>query len=240
MIAKRHKSYWGYVILLAAFAGFTWGCTMAHMTVPPDVVPATDPVSVEGRSMASGMLVNEDFKIGSYEVANVSRGGKSKTRFGGFGGFKSSEDSGYSFDLKQGAQSLHGECVLEVSESGADLGNGATISNEKKKLACACGNETAPVATVVMRASTADKHYGGTLKAHDASYEVKAVYDREGAISDGNPAGYRVDGEGIQGAVDVLGPGRVWLAKSLDGDKRTDVTCVFAGLLLFKPTIKHE
>lgn len=27
------------------------------------------------------------------------------------------------------------------------------------------------------------------------------------------------------------------LCKSLEGDKRTDVTCVFAGLLLFKPSM---
>jgi hypothetical protein len=211
---------------------------MPHMTVPSDVTPATEPISVQGRSMSSGMLVNEDFKIGAYDVANVSRGAKSKTRFGAFGGFKSNEESGYSFDLKQGAQSLHGECTLEVNESGANVGS-VTISNERKKFACACGNEAAPVASVVMQASTMDKQYSGTLKAHDTSYDLKALYDREGAISDGNPAGYRVDGQGVQGAVDVLGPGRVWLAKSLEGEKRTDVTCVFAGLLLFKPTIKH-
>jgi hypothetical protein len=187
--------------------------------------------------MSSGMFVNEDFKIGDYAVANVSRGGKSKTRFGAFGGFSSNEQSGYSFDLKQGVQSLHGECTLEVGEAGANVG-AVTISNERKKFACACGNEAAPVATVVMSASTMEKQYAGTLKAHDASYDVKAIYDREGAISDGNPAGYRIDGQGVQGAVDVMGPGRVWLAKTLEGDKRTDVTCVFAGLLLFKPTIK--
>jgi hypothetical protein len=224
-------------MVIAALSSVLFGCTMPHMSVPADVAPATDPVSVEGRSMSSGMLVNEDFKIGAFEVANVSRGAKSKTRFGGFGGFKSSEESGYSFDLKQGAQSLHGECTLETSEAGADLG-AVTISNERKKFACACGNEAAPVATVVLHASTTDKQYSGTLKAHDASYDVKAIYDREGAISDGNPAGYRVDGQGVQGAVDVLGSGRMWLAKTLEGDKRTDVTCVLAGLLLFKPTIK--
>jgi len=215
-----------------------WGCTAPTMVVPPDVAPATDPVAVQGRSSASGMFVNEDFTIGEYGVANVSRGAKSKSRFGAFGGFTSSEESGYSFDLKQGPQTLHGECVAEASAGGVSLGS-LTVSNEKKKLACACGNEAAPVASVVMQASTADNHYGGTLKAHDAAYDVKAIYDRAGGLSDGNPAGYRVDGQGaVQGAVDVLGPGRVWLAKGLTGDKRTDVTCVFAGLLLFKPSIK--
>src|SRR5258708_23382514 len=108
-------------IALAALSSVC-GCTMPHMAVPADIAPAADPVSVEGRSMSSGMLVNEDFKIGAFEVANVSRGAKHKTRFGGFGGFKSSEERGYSFDLKQGAQSLHGEGTLETSEAAADLG----------------------------------------------------------------------------------------------------------------------
>jgi hypothetical protein len=208
------------------------------MNVPADIAPATEPFPVQGRSSASGMFVNENFKLGDYDVANVSRGGKSKSTFAALGGFSSSEESGYSFDLKRGAETLHGECHFEANEGGAGLG-GLKISNEKKKMACACGNDAAPVASVVMQASTTSG-YGGTLKAHDASFNVTAIYERQGgAFSDGNPAGYRVDGNGVEGAVDVLGPGRAWLAKSLDGDKRTDVACVFAGLLLFKPQMKH-
>ncbi|HZU82618.1 MAG TPA: hypothetical protein VE987_06865, partial [Polyangiaceae bacterium] len=208
-----------------------------HMAVPPDIGGATEEVPVVGRSQASGLFVNEDFKIGPFEVANVSRGAKHSSRFGAFWGFKSSEESGYSYDFKRGDLSLHGECVLDVSASGADLGS-LTIGNEHRRFACACGDEKAPVAGVVMTASTLSK-YGGKLKAHDSTYDLQAIYDREGAASDGNPAGYRVDAEGVQGAVDVLGPGRVWLAKTLEGDRRTDVACVFAGLLLFKPTMKH-
>jgi hypothetical protein len=207
------------------------------MAVPPDIAPATESVPVEGRSQASGLFVNEDFKIGPFQVTNVARGAKHSSKFGAFGAFKSSEESAFSFDLKRGETSLHGECRYEGSEGGAILGD-LTIGNEHKKLACACGNEEAPIASVVMTAATLSK-YGGTLKAHDSSYDLQAIYDREGAASDGNPAGYRVDGDGVQGAVDVLGPGRVWLAKTLEGDRRTDVTCVFAGLLLFKPTMKH-
>jgi len=217
-------------------AGLIGCASSAHMTVPPDIGPATEEVHVDGRSQASGMFVNEDFKIGDFAVANVSRGGKSSSKFGAFGGFKSSSETGYSFDLKQGTESLHGECVSEASEGGFSLG-GLTASNQTAKLGCACGNEAAPVASVVMSASTTSD-YGGTMKAHDAAYQVKAIYDRQGGLSSGGPAGYRVDGQGVTAVVDVLGPGRVWLAKGLDGKQRTDVTCVLAGLMLYHPPKK--
>lgn len=219
-------------------AASSWGCSAPRMAVPGDIGGATESVLVEGRSQASGMFANEDFKIGPYEVANVSRGSKHTSRFRALGAFKSSSESGYSYDVKRGEQTIHGECTVEVGESGAEVLAGVAVSNATRKLACACGGEEgAPVASVVMQGTTLS-HYGGTLKAHDSSYDVAAIYEREGAVSDGNPSGYRVDGEGVQGAVDVLGPGRVWLAKTLEGDRRTDVTCVFAGLLLYKPTLK--
>jgi hypothetical protein len=78
--------------------------------------------------------------------------------------------------------------------------------------------------------------YGGTLKAHADNFQLKAIYDREGPMmSDGTPAGYRVDGQGAVGAVDVLGKGRVWVQKKLGQEQRADLACVFAGLLLYKP-----
>jgi hypothetical protein len=212
------------------------GCGSPHMVVPADVGPATDEVHVEGRSQASGMFVNEDFKMGDLAVAHVSRGGKSTSKFGAFGAFKSDSSTGYSYDIVSGSGTLHGECVSEASEGGFSLGS-LTASNKMAKLGCACGNDAAPAASVVMEASTTSD-YGGTMKAGDATYQVKAINDREGGMSSGGPAGYRVDGSGVTAAVDVLGPGRAWLAKSLEGDQRTDVTCVLAGLMLYKPPKK--
>src|SRR5579862_3372209 len=87
------------------------GCGSAQMVVPPDVGPATDEIHVDGRSQASGMFVNEDFKIGDFAVAHVSRGSKSTSKFGAFGAFKSDSSTGYSFDLVHGSDTLHGECT---------------------------------------------------------------------------------------------------------------------------------
>lgn len=222
------------IVLVGSIASLA--CGSAHMVVPPDIGPATDELPVQGHTQSSGMFVNEDFKIGDFAVSNVSRGAKSTSTFGAFGGFKSDSSTGYSFDLVKGSDSLHGECVSEASEGGFSLGS-LTVSNKMAKLGCACGKAATPAASVVMSASTTSD-YGGTMKAGDASYQVKAISDREGGMSAGGPAGYRVDGQGITAAVDVLGPGRVWLAKGLDGDQRTDVTCVLTGLMLYKPPKK--
>jgi hypothetical protein len=213
------------------------GCAAPRMLVPPDIAPATDPMAVQGYSNSSGMLVNEDFKIGDFAVSHVSRGGKSTSKFGAFGGFKSDSSAGYSFDLVSGAQSLHGECSIEESESGFTLG-ALTTSKTMTRLGCACGNEGSPAASVVMSAGNSGD-YGGSLKVADATFEVKAIRDREGGMSGGNPAGYRVDGQGVTAAVDVIAPGRVWLAKGLADPQRTNVTCILAGLMLYKPTMKH-
>jgi hypothetical protein len=209
-------------------------CTQPHMVVPADVGQGMDVLVVDGRSQASGLFVNEDFKMPPYQVVNVSRGVKHGSKFGAFGGFKSSAEAGYSFDFKSGDQTTHGECTSETSESGFSVG-GNTISKQSAKLGCACGNESAPVASVVMGAETGGS-YGGTLKAHSDTFQLKAIYEREGALnSDSQPAGYRVDGQGAVAAVDVLGKGRVWIQKKLGIDQRADIACVFAGLLLYKP-----
>ena len=211
------------------------GCSQPRMAAPADLNQGMDELPVEGRSMASGMLVNEDFKIAPYQVANVSRGAKHSSKFSVFGAFKAGSESGYSFDFKSGDKSVHGECVSEAGEKGFAVG-GTSISKQTARLGCACGNEAAPSASVVMAAETGGNGYGGMLKAHADSFQLKAIYEREGAtLSDGTPAGYRVDGKGIVGAVDVMGKGRVWVQKSLSQDQRVDLACVFAGLLLYKP-----
>ena len=46
--------------------------------------------------------------------------------------------------------------------------------------------------------------------------------------------GYRVDAAGPVATTDVLYPGIVWLNKMLDSNEREDLTCIFAGLMLYQ------
>ncbi len=148
---------------IAVFGTLVLGCTTVRMGVPPDVAQATELVPVEGRTLARGMFVNEDFKIGPYEVIHVSRGGTTKTRLGTVGTFKSDETSRYGFELKRGAQSLDGECVSNVSEIGVTTGSWK-LSHPDEQLSCACGNEGTALAEIVLRPSSASP-FGGTRRA---------------------------------------------------------------------------
>jgi hypothetical protein len=47
------------------------------------------------------------------------------------------------------------------------------------------------------------------------------------------PTGCLVYGAGPEGGLELLHPGRVWLARSLDSTEREDMACLFGGLLLY-------
>src|SRR5499427_1769968 len=189
-------------------AVWAMGCTQPHMVVPADVNQGMAELPVEGRSTASGMFVNEDFKIASYQVDAVSRGAKHSSKFNLLGAATSSSEAGYSFTFKAGNKSVHGECTAGSTEKGFSMG-GTAIGKTTSTLGCACGNEKDPAASVVMSEQTGGNGYGGTLKAHSRAFQLKAIYEREGSLSDGSPAGYRVDGNEVVGVVDVLGKGRI-------------------------------
>ena len=86
-----------------------------------------------------------------------------------------------------------------------------------------------------MSASTGDK-YDGELTTRKATYKLWALYDTENTLSTGDPSGYRIDNEGgPYGAVEVLKPGRAWFPKGMDAGERADLTCLYAGLMLYMP-----
>jgi hypothetical protein len=64
-----------------------------------------------------------------------------------------------------------------------------------------------------------------------SSSDVLPVSDRSHASG----AGFRADSDAQLGAVEVLYPGQVWLKKGLDEPTRGNVSCLFTGLMLYKP-----
>jgi hypothetical protein len=209
------------------------GCSPAieaQMAVPPDVGSSTDEVAVRGRIRGRRQ---EDFRIGDFQVANILRGASSLDVYLGVAGLQRQGDTMYSFDVRHGDDTVHGECTSEVNDAAMSAGL-ADITDGGARLVCACGNRTAPDVGVSLDASVR-RDYAGSLKAHEATYQVKAINERHDGSKASSPAGFRVDGEGVAAAVDVLGGGRVWMGKELDGVQRSDLTCVIAGLLLYEP-----
>jgi len=206
------------------------GCGAQTMSVPQDVVKSSQELQVADRSSWSGALADESFKLGPYEVADVDRDWNSGSGFG-VSGFSSEHIAGgYSFQLKEAGAAMKGVCATEQTDKSLSLGSGMSLGKQTAKVACTCGDD----ADVLLQTSTGDE-YGGTLNTSGGGYQIKAIYERDGALSDGTPAGYRVDGEGPVGAVEVLKPGRAWIGKQIEGPERKQLACIFAGLMLYMP-----
>jgi hypothetical protein len=207
------------------------------MAVPPEVASSSDEVAATDRSSMSGALADESFKLGKYAIDDVDRDWNSGSAVGVLGFSSEKTEGGYGYKLKGGGGELHGGCVTESGEKSLSLGSGMSVGNAFAKLGCTCSGDGEPT-KVVIAASTADK-YTGELTTHKGTYQIAAIYESEGTISNGQPSGYRVDGEAPIGAVEVLKPGRVWFAKSLDDAERRDLACLYVGLMLYMPPDDH-
>ncbi len=213
--------------------GALWGCTTPRMLVPNDIssMQSEEIVATE-RSKASGLFVNESFKLGPYSVVDVDRDWDS-TKSAGISSFSSEKTtSGYSYVLKTESGDAKGTCLIEGSKKGIALFGGVNMSKEVSKFGCVC--EIGGAQTEAVLNSKNDSEYEGTLKTRASEYAIKAIYEADGSLPTGNPSGYRVDGEGPVAATDVLHPGIIWLGKELDSNTRDDLTCIFSGLMLYQ------
>ena len=204
------------------------------MAVPADITSASEELAITDRSSWTGALADESFNLGSYKVADVDRKWESK-RSTSLGAMESTTASGgYKFKLLGGAGPLDGVCENENRGRSADLGGGLSFGSMVAKLTCRCSDASAS-AELSVEAATGNNTYEGALKRADAVLHVRSINEREGGGDTHDPTGYRVDGEGAPlGAVDVMGKGRVWISKTLQGRERDELACLFAGLLLYQ------
>jgi len=216
---------WGALLVLA-------GCATPRMAPPADVAGASEILTVSDRSRASGALVNESFKLGSYDVADVNRDWDSKSSTGVGPWSKESKTTGFAFALKGQGKQLKGKCESEQkSNSILGLGGGA-ISWGDLKIACMCEGEGAKSELVM----TNDAR---TLKLGDKKYKVQPIHDLEGGKTQSEPSGFRADSDGLLGAVEVQYPGQIWLKRGLDDATKMQASCIFAGLMLYQPPKDH-
>ncbi|MEA2696169.1 MAG: hypothetical protein QOI66_440 [Myxococcales bacterium] len=206
-------------------------CAPARMAVPKDVGTASDEIVVTDRSAMTGALADESFRMGTYQVVDVSRKWNSSSG-ASIGGFASgSTTGGYTFGLKAAGSEYKGKCASKLNEKSAAF-LGGSFGKQNVTVLCECGGPAS--ATLSLSADTTSR-YRGTLSARNANYTVEGIYTDEAGGSRSTPLGYEVRGGDSVGAVEVAGKGRVWLNKSLDPDARADLACLFAGLLLYQP-----
>jgi hypothetical protein len=218
---------------LAFSATLCSACAGPRMGPPPDVAANARVLEVTDRSRATGMLADESFMLGKLKITAVDRDATSKSGFsvGGYG--KSSTTTGYTFELSGKSGTFKGGCGSESKQQGFSLGGGSSVDWGKTRITCECKKGEATGSIVLEGKSDGA---AGMLTLEGTTYNVTPVEETDSSSFGSGPAGFRADTGGKPlGAVETLYPGRVWLAKELEGDRAEQLACLFAGLMLYVP-----
>lgn len=203
-------------------------CAGPRMAPPADVASSSDVLLVSERSAASGALVNEGFKLGPYTIADVDRkwNSSSSLSFGPWG--KETKTTGFSFTLAGGETKLKAKCESVLLKQSVMSFGGGSVDWGSTTIACSCEG-AAGSASLVLSKEANKATIGST------SYPLQPIHSVAGGSDQSTPTGFRADSEGPVGAVEVLHPGQVWLKKGLDESTRGNLSCLFTGLMLYKP-----
>jgi hypothetical protein len=213
-------------------AGATLGvlaCSVAHMALPADFAAHTQVLEARDRSRSSGLLADESFALGPYRVSDVDRDWDSTDETTSADVTISKTESGYSYALVAEAVRLEGRCGARSGGSEADLGKGWSLtSGSYSTLECRCG------AVASLKLDNDGEAIGGTLTHRGRIYDLRAVTALEGGGEQDQPTGYRVDADAPLAAVEVQHPGRIWMTPQIEEVTRMELTCLFAGLMLYQ------
>jgi hypothetical protein len=210
------------------------------MLPPKDVSEGAKVLEVVDRSMATGALVDESFKLGAYQVKDVDRDWNTSKKSSGFFVSKTTTTTGYSYKLVAGGETWEGSCGMTGTTKG--VGNSQTsVEWGSDELSCECKYGGAAV-SVEITANQADakRRVGGRLKLGEAHFEAQVVNETDKSNFTNRPAGFRFDApDGAVAAVEMLHPGRVWLTSRLAEEQHAALSCISAGLMLYQPPSKH-
>ena len=240
MARLTDKSVTHAAVVMMTAAGFLGGCsTTSQMVVPADVSGVSDVIAATDRSIWSGAWADETFTLGPYQVTDVNRDWDSSSSNSvsvwelTFSSGKTEGGYAYQFDTPDGQMS--GQCLTEAKDNSFSVSS-VDFQSRVAKLSCICDESGTEVARVMLQADIT-AGYSGTLTASGQQYRIESINEREGGFSNGDPTGYRVDGDQPTGAVEVLNPGRIWLGLNLERSQRAGLACTFAGLMLYLPPI---
>lgn len=238
MARLADKSVTHAVMALLTVAGFLGSCsTTSQMMVPADVSGALEVIAATDRSPWSGALADETFTLGPYQVTDVDRdwdnSNSGTVSVAEFNFSSGKTEGGYAYRFGTPGGWMSGHCLTEAKGNSFSLG-GVDFQSRVAKLSCICNHSGTEVARVILQADIT-AGYSGTVTASHQQYRIESINEREGGFGSGDPTGYRVDGNQPIGAVEVLNPGRIWLARNLEDPQRARLACTFAGLMLYLP-----
>lgn len=200
------------------------GCEGPRMAMPGGLSGAEE-LAVADRSRATGLLVNEGFRLGPFTIAEVDRDWDSSSGFAAGPWSKETKTTGYAFELRGGKTPLGGKCASEHKSQGL---LGGTFSWGDTTVACSCEGAGEKAELVL-------SDQGNSAKLGGKEYAVTPVFDVAGGGTQSDAVGFRLDGDEVLGAAEVVYPGHVWLRQGVSELERQQAACLFAGLMLYQP-----
>lgn len=215
---RRYELFLLFAFSLAACAG-------QAMRPPTDVADASDKVEVTDRKVWRRPSKREEFQLGAYRVTEVKRKGVESSGYSIFGWGTRRMGTTFSYVLTVPNGRIDALCELEQEGSQTKFSG---------KLGCRCGNDK--LMTAVGREAEV-----GSLTLGGQDYMMQAVRSRISGSDSDDPIGYRVDPKPAGTPLGAVGvTDGVWLRKGLDESARQQLTCLLAGVMLFRPIAHSE
>lgn len=234
MASFTKQSPAGWPVLAGLVGLLLGGCVLpagSRMAPPADIAPTAVVMDTTGRSAARGLLVDESFDLGAFQVRAVKRGGTSSTShsLGALSAASSRERFSFRFI---GREQWLGRCELRTKDEFLQV-KAVTLESRHAQLDCSCESGSERVSVLL---EDEGRPLRGEMRIGDARYAMQQYRfgNSEGGLR--SPAvGYRVetqdDGAGIA-AVELLHPGRVWQQRSLPEPQREPMACLLTALML--------
>jgi hypothetical protein len=167
---------------------------------------------------------SRSLRVGTYAATGVQGTPIAMAGMAAYGRVTEQREWDYRFELAGSATPLHAECKEAIDHT-VLYGLGGVALN----LFCTCseGGEA--------RASLAFDGEKGRALVRGRGYDVSAAHVTDKGESTRAMLGYELKSKEGEGAVEITGPGQVYVPRDLPADAEPAFACLSAALLLHRP-----
>jgi hypothetical protein len=203
------------------------------MAVPDDVAGQAETLPV-GRSPY--LASDKPFSFGAYQVSDIERNWYPRQASPVLAPSPNTPLASYAFKFAGPDGEARGECALETAAPRISR-NHFILLRRTDRLGCRCQGPN--IQSDVTLIPDTDRALTGQANLHGSSVDIMPVtHYANGAPTRGPFAGLQARTATPAGAVELLRPGRVWLARDLDQTRRSDLACLFAALLIYQEPLR--
>jgi hypothetical protein len=173
-----------------------------------------------------GGLREREVKLGGAVIDQIARGSSRATGRGVVAFERAPDESKLAFRFRHGQVQFTGSCLEELRT------NMMGLKRPTVGLHCHCEQDGRMLAELAL------SDYAGRAELHPAqgTFEVSALHQTASGKQKKDILGYWFRSEAAEGAVDLLGDGRVFVPAALSAEQKSRLLCLYGALLLYKPS----